>query len=116
MELAILAIVILAYVSIGVFTFAYNTKSWTNRFFLLFSFISAAWATVHYLSLHQPTPDQTLYVIRWEMFFAALHALSLFLTIHTFPSPRVLLKVPSFIFISLITLVTLYLTQTDLIF
>src|SRR5687767_7188975 len=92
MELAILVVAVIAHVAIGLFTFFHNPRSYTQRFFLAFTLISAVWGIANYLSLRQATPEATLNMVRWVMFFATFHALSLFLLIHTFPSPKILLK------------------------
>ncbi len=116
MELAILSLAIIAHLGIGIFTYFYNPKSATHRFFLLFSVFSVAWGTANYLSLHQVTPEHTLRAIRLVMFFACFHALSLFLLIQTFPSTKLQINRLLLTLIVITTLIVAALTQTSLIF
>lgn len=116
MELAILVVAVLAHLGIGLFTFLYRPDSATHRFFLLFAVVSAVWGVANYLSLHQGTPQATLDMIRWVMFFATLHAFSLFLLIHTFPSPTIKLRKLHLALLLLLVSAVLVLTRTPLIF
>lgn len=116
MEILILIVAIIAHLAIGIFTYIHNPKSATNRFFLIFALMSVGWGIANYFSLHQLTPEATLNMIRWVMFFAVLHALSLFLLIHTFPSPKIVLKNIYLIPAILASIVVLILTRTPLVF
>lgn len=116
MELGILVLAVVSQLAIGLFTFFNNLKSATHRFFLLLTIASSGWSVVNYLSLHQSTPEATLDAIRWVMFLGLLWALSIFLTIHTFPSRRVTLNKYIIISVFCVVAVVLGLTQTSLVF
>jgi signal transduction histidine kinase len=116
MELVILSLSVLAHLAISLFIYRHNPKSYTNRFFTLFAVISSIWSIFNYASLHQASPEATLKVIRWVMLFAALHSLSLFLTIHTFPSNTLKLNRTSLVIMLCVTSFVAILTQTPLVF
>lgn len=116
MELAILVIAVISHFAIGLFTLNRNYKSATHQYFFLFTIASALWAIANFISLKQVSELATLSAIRWVMFFAVLYSYTLFLTIHTFPSPKLLLKKYWLVLLTLLSILTLYLTRTDLIF
>lgn len=116
MEIAILVIALIAHLTIGLFTFFHSPRSATHRLFLTFTVVAAVWALVQYLSLHQPTPETTLNVIRWAMAMAILYSFFLYLTIHTFPSSQLRLSRGRLIFFSLLSIVIFCLSRTNLIF
>lgn len=116
MELTILIVAAVAHVAIGFYAFQHNPKSYTNRFFLTFTLIATVWGINQYLSLHQPTPEKSLDVIRWAMVLAALYSFSLFLTIHTFPSRTIRLSKLWLVLLSSLTLLVSILSRTPLIF
>lgn len=116
MELAILTVASITNILVGIFILFNNPKSYTNRFFFAFTLFAAIWAVINYFSLRQITPQDSLNMIRWVMFFAVLHSVSLFLMIHTFPEEKIRLGKAKLILVLLFCLVILILTRTPLIF
>src|SRR4051812_11743741 len=77
---------------IGILGFAVyfnNTKSITNRSFLLFSTISICWGVVNYLTYKFSSPTLILWTIRLVIFFATWHAFSLLQLLYVFPKEEV---------------------------
>jgi len=116
MELVVLTLSTLAHLVVGTFILLKDRQSYTNRFFWAFTVFSAVWGISNYFSLHQTNPEASLGSIRIVMFFAVYYSLTLFLTIHTFPSRTILLKRWLFIFVALGSVIVSILTQTSLIF
>lgn len=116
MEIVVLTLSVIAHLIIGLITFRHNPKSLTNKFFFLFTIVASIWSVNQYLSLHQGSPEASLYYIRWAMTLASLYSFSLFITIHTFPSPILQMRKSRFIILILLTLCIAILSQTPLIF
>ncbi len=79
---------------LGLFVFYRNTRSWTNRFFLILTFLINIYLVTNYLSLHPPLPtaDNQLFWIRVVMFVCSFIGPALFLLIHTFPGDKITLS------------------------
>lgn len=116
LELTILMISVIAGFFVGFFVLSKNYKSYTNRFFFLFTTFSGILSTINIISLQQTTHDGTLNYARWAIFFATLYSLSLYLTIHTFPSKTIKLNKWKLTLVLLLAAIVLPLTRTSLIF
>lgn len=78
---------------LGLAVYLRNTKSHTNRLFLVLALILDTYVVTNYLSLHPPlgTPENQLFWIRIVMFQGSFIGPALFLLIHTFPKDKIYL-------------------------
>lgn len=76
---------------LGYIVYMQNRKSWTNRFFLILSFLIIGYVWVNYISLHPPGgPGQNqLFWVRNVMLVTSFIGPALFMLIHTFPGERI---------------------------
>ncbi len=112
----ILMAAVLADTVIGVLVLSRDYRSYTNRFFALFAWLSAVLSVANIVSLHQSTPESTLHYARLSISAATLYCYFLFLTVHTFPSKRIRLKSWQLILATLLSGIVLLLTQTPYVF
>lgn len=123
LDLLSVAIVIASTCVIGFSVYFSNRASVTNRYFLAFSLITAAWGTVNYMAYHTADPILILWFLRLILFFAVWQAFFLFELFYAFPNATMpynrshrFLLIPLVIATALITLSPLtftYLVQVD---
>jgi len=114
LQIIILAMAVLANVSLGLLVFLKNPKSSTGRRFLFLTIAIALWAIVNYISIHPPAGSQLL-TIRLVLFSASILNLAVFLTFRVFPfakAPKDKLVLPSILF----TVFVAGLTLTPMVF
>lgn len=63
-----------------------NYKSITNQLFMILSSALVGWSVTTYLSLHTTSDMETLYWIRWIMFFVVVQNTSFFFLVRVFPA------------------------------
>lgn len=63
-----------------------NSRSTTNQLFMCLAVALVGWSITNYLSLNAETGAQTLYWIRWIMFFVVLQNTSFILLVKVFPA------------------------------
>lgn len=101
---------------LGVFVFLGNTKSWTNRLFILLALTLDAYVVANYVSLHPPSFQSQLFWIRAVMFVCALMSPTLFLLVHTFPGTKIYLKRPYLLIIILLGAISAVLSLMPYVF
>ena len=96
---------------LGVVILMSNPKSFTNRAFFLFSFITIIWGVLNYMTYQSHSSAVTLWMIRSVMFFATLQASSFYLLLSAFPYDKytfskkeAYIGVPALIFVALLSL------------
>ncbi|MEI6532717.1 MAG: ATP-binding protein [Candidatus Roizmanbacteria bacterium] len=79
---------------LGLFVYYRNTKSWTNRLFLLLTIFTTVYIVVNYISLYPPqtTPESQLFWIRIVMFVCSFIGPTLFILVDTFPNDKIKLN------------------------
>lgn len=79
---------------LGLMVLFRNSKSWTNRFFLLLTLTIDLYLVTNYISLHppDPLPSTQLFWIRVVMAQGSFLGPALFLLVHTFPKDKFQLK------------------------
>lgn len=87
LEFFILVFTTIANLILGVVIFLKNSRSVTNRYFLLMTSSLVLWAVVNYISVHPFGFDQIIWV-RLVMAIATLLCLSVFLALEAFPAYR----------------------------
>lgn len=85
LEIAALVTGVVLTMLIGVVVFVRNNQSVTSRLFLLLTLALVGWSLTTYLSLHTESGAQTLFWIRFVMFFVILQNTSFFLLVKLFP-------------------------------
>lgn len=117
-ELIIVAIVLLANFFLGLIVYVRNPLSWTNRFFVMITFVIGVYAIIDYLSLHPPidTAASQLFWIRATMAVGAFIGPALFLLVHTFPRNSFSLPKKYLVLVIGSALLTSFLSFTPLIF
>lgn len=66
-----------------------NSKSITNKTFLLFSLVTVFWGIVNFLSYHSPSAGISLFFLRLVIASAVWHAFSFFQLGYVFPNEKV---------------------------
>ncbi|MCL5666963.1 MAG: ATP-binding protein [Patescibacteria group bacterium] len=84
-DLLSVGIAIAASTLLGFIVFFSNPKSYTSKFFLMFTLVSSAWGGVNYLVYQFSKPEVSLIFIRLVMFMATWQAFSFFLLTFVFP-------------------------------
>lgn len=116
MELLILVASVIAHLVIGTYIFLHNPKSFTNKFFALFTYVSATWGIVNYFSINQETALGTLTTARWVLSLGVLHSFSLYLLIKNFPNSELNFRVRYIVALICLAAIVFVLTQTPLVF
>ncbi|HTY40106.1 MAG TPA: ATP-binding protein [Candidatus Paceibacterota bacterium] len=88
-DLLSVGITVAATVILGFVVFFNDWKSGTNRWFLAFSLVTAAWGIINYVSYQAHDPVTIIKLLRLELFFAVFQAFSLFRLFLVFPLVRV---------------------------
>lgn len=85
LDLLTVGIAVGATIVLGFTVYVSNPRSVTNRTFFQFSFITALWGTVNYLSYQFSEPALVLWLLRGVLFFAVLQAFFLYRLFLVFP-------------------------------
>ncbi|MBX4197792.1 hypothetical protein KW782_00455 [Candidatus Parcubacteria bacterium] len=114
LDLFFVGIVVITTCVFGFAVYFSNTKSITNRIFLLFSLVTALWGVANYLVYQIAKPEYVLWVIRFSVFLATFHAFLLYEMFLIFPSDNYhfskknkFILIPMTIFVALLTLTPL---------
>jgi len=86
LDLLAVGVVVAATILLGFAAYASNTKSATNRYFFVFTFVTACWGLVNYFSYQFADVDLVLWLLRFIMFFAVFQAYSLYALFRAFPA------------------------------
>ncbi|HVS58137.1 MAG TPA: ATP-binding protein [Candidatus Saccharimonadales bacterium] len=70
---------------IALLVYLKNRSSVTHKLFIALAFCMIGWSATTYLSLHASSDAQTLFWIRWIMFFVVAQNTFFFLLVHIFP-------------------------------
>lgn len=116
LDLLSVGIVVAATMILGFVVFYNNTKSTTNRSFLLFTIMTTLWGTLNYVNYQIANPTLAFWTLRVSIFFAVWHAFSFLQLFFVFPNETV--EYPKSYKWALIPLVTAsaILTLTPLVF
>lgn len=97
-----------------------NTKSITNRTFLLFTLITGVWGVLNYASYRVTDLTLAFWFLRGEIFFGTWHSLAIFQLLYVFPQERKafpswykIILIPIVLIISLSTLTPLVFFDID---
>jgi len=101
---------------IALIVFAKNNRSITNRIFLILTVGLVGWSLTTYLSLHTSTDIQTLFWIRWIMFFVVLQNTSLFLLIRVFPASQFNMLQKKYIIVIIYSIITAIVAASPFLF
>ncbi|MST04161.1 MAG: sensor histidine kinase [Candidatus Pacebacteria bacterium] len=105
MEFIVLEFAVVVAIILGVLVYRSNKKSATGRIFILLNLSSIFWLITTYVSKVPNFPLPSLLLGRLAIFFAAPLSSLFFLLGHTFPSEKIKLKKPIFIFVIIATLI-----------
>ncbi len=101
---------------LGFVAFFSNSKSATNRAFLILAIFTITYSVTNYISYQLDVPSVTLWVLRFTIFFAVWHAFSFFHFAYVFPNESLVYPaVYKWLLVPFITLVSV-LTLTPLMF
>lgn len=101
---------------IGFAAYFSNRKSITNRTFVLFAIVAAAWGSLNYLNYQSVNPPLVLWTFRLIIFFATWYSFLLFRLVYVFPAETVSFPRSYRFFILPITILTSIITLTPLVF
>jgi signal transduction histidine kinase len=114
-ELTILVLSAITNLLLGLVVFLKNSRSVTNRYFLVLTGSFVAWSVVNYISVHPFLFDQ-LWWIRLVLFCAAFLCLSVYLTFSVFPEYKMPSGKKHTSLIVILTIAVMTLTLTPLVF
>lgn len=115
-DLLSVGIAVAATVVLGFSVYFSDKTSLTNKYFLLFTLITAFWGLVNYLNYQTQNYTQALWTIRLVMFSATWQAYTLFLLLYVLPKEQINIK---FLFrwpLLLVVIFTSLLTLTPFVF
>lgn len=106
-ELLVLIIVVIVCSVLALAIYQNNSRSVTNKAFIVAGLAIVLWSLGIYISLHAPSPQSTLFFIRLSMLTGTLFATSFFVLAIVFPSVKFPIKkswlIPIF-FLALLTM------------
>ncbi len=114
-EITLLIISVLANIALGIIVFVKNTRSATNRLFLMLTTSFVLWSVTNFASIHPAILAQITW-IRLVLFFAVFLCLSVYLTFNTFPSTKFTLTRQRTLFFAFSAFVTMSLTLSPFVF
>lgn len=116
MVLVISLFTVFANIFIGLLVYIRNPRSWTNRFFVIFASLVAAWAAANFISLLEGTPGEVLLRIRVVLAVVALMFSALYLFAINFPASKQQLSGRHIGLIAVFALSSATLAMTSLVF
>lgn len=84
-DLFFVGVAVAGIVLLGTLIYLSDMKSVTNRTFLFFSLITAAWGVSNYLEYRFTTVEVTLWALRFHLFLSTIHAFLFFQLAYVFP-------------------------------
>ena len=116
LDLISVGITLAATVIIGFTIFFSNKESVTNRTFLYFALITAAWGLLNYLYYNTGNALTSFWVIRFVIFIGVWHAFTFFQLIYVFPKENVHFSKKYKYFLVPVVAITSIINLTPLVF